>query len=163
MKKIAVTKELLDIANQLDSMKMYQEANVLTRIANIVVAEDLKQDPMIYNPDDAASDDLDAKASDLDNLIDALRSAQTEGDLSEEDIHSIMNILEQESGKKSYEMSFDEDDDFDPNYGDDSDYDDEDPGDPNAWQYEDDEDDDMLDREHRQHGGGYHHHEDNED
>ena len=36
MKKIAITKELLEIANELDNMKLFSEANTLTKIANIV-------------------------------------------------------------------------------------------------------------------------------
>jgi hypothetical protein len=53
MKKIAITQELLDIANELDNMKLFKEANTLTKIAHLVVAEDYKHEPMVYNPDDA--------------------------------------------------------------------------------------------------------------
>ena len=154
MKKTALTKELIDIANELDGLSLFSEANTITKIANIIIAEEIKSDPMVYNPDDKASDDLDVKADEFDNLIGMLNDAKDSGELSDEDIHSIMNILHQESGKGPMEMSYDEDDDFDPDYGDDSDYDDEDPGDPHAWQYEDDVDDDLLDKEHKQHGRG---------
>jgi len=40
MKKIAITQELLDIANELDNMKLFNEANNVTQIAHIVVAEE---------------------------------------------------------------------------------------------------------------------------
>ena len=122
MKKVAVTKELLSIANELDNLSLYEEANKITKIANIVLAEDMKQDPMVFNPDDSASDDLDAMSSEFDQLIDMLTDAKNSGELDDEDMHSIMNILQQESGRKSTEMSFDEDDDDDYEYNDD-DYD----------------------------------------
>lgn len=111
MKKVAVTKELLSIANELDNLSLYEEANKITKIANTVLAEDMKHDPMVFNPDDSASDKLDAMSSEFDQLIDMLNDAKNSGELDDEDMHSIMNILQQESGRKSTEMSFDEDDD----------------------------------------------------
>ena len=166
MKKIAVTKELLDLANELDSLQMFAEANTLTKIASIIVAEDYKHEPAVYNPDEAKADVQEAHSMDYLDAMEALNKLVESGELEPRELSQIQSILsdaDDEGPDPFKEMSFDEDDDFDPNYGDDSDYDDEDPGDPHAWQYEDDEDDDMLDREHRQHGGGYHHHEDNED
>ena len=162
MKKIAITKELLEIANELDNMKLYSQANTLTKIANIVVAEDYKHEPAVYNPDEAKADVQEAHSMDYLDAMEALNKLVESGELEPRELSQIQAILsDSDEGPDPFkEMSFDDDD---PDYGDDSDYDDEDPGDPHAWQYEDDEDDDMLDREHRQHGGGYHHHEDNED
>jgi len=110
MNKFNITKELVKIAQYLDNSHLHNEANSLTKIAEDMMDE--KMDPMIYNPDDDASDSRDAQADDLDRLIDALMAAQREGDLNDEDIASIMNILDKESGR-SHEMSFDEDDDDD--------------------------------------------------
>jgi hypothetical protein len=146
MKKVAVAKELLEIANELDNLSLFSEANTITKIANIVVAEDMKHDPMVFNPDDQASDDLDAMSGEFDQLLDMLMDAKKSGDLNEEDMHSIMNILQQETGRQSQEMSFEDDDE-------DDDEDDEDDEDPNAWQYEDDESD-LDDEEHEQRGRG---------
>lgn len=109
MNKFLITKELVKIANYLDTAKMTREANSLTKIAEDMMDE--KFDPMVYNPDDDASDSLDAQADDFDMLIDSLMAAQREGELNDEDIASIMNILEQDSGRKSIEMSYDDDDD----------------------------------------------------
>ncbi len=109
MNKFNLTQELVKIANFLDSSNMHNEANSLTKIAEDMM--DSKYDPMVYNPDDEASDDLDAQADDFDMLIDTLMAAHREGDLNEEDMASIMNILEQDSGRKSVEMSYDDDDD----------------------------------------------------
>ncbi len=119
MNKFIITKELVKIANYLDNSKMHREANSLTKIAEDMMDENI--DPMVYNPDDEASDDLDAQADDFDMLIDTLMAAHREGDLNEEDMASIMNILEQDSGRKSVEMSYDDDDDDDDI--DDDDYD----------------------------------------
>ena len=85
-------------------------------------------------------------SSDFDQLIDMLTDAKNSGDLNEEDMHSIMNILQQETGRQSQEMSFEDDED-------DDDYDEEDDNDPNSWQYEDDESD-LDDEEHKQRGRG---------
>lgn len=162
MKKIAITKELLDIANELDNMKLFSQANTLTKIANIVIAEDYKHDPMVYNPDDAKADVQEAHSMDYLDAMEALNKLVESGELEPRELSQIQAILsDSDEGPDPFkEMSFDDDD---TDYGDDSDYDDEDPGDPHAWQYEDDVDDDMLDKEHKQHGGGYHHHEDNDD
>jgi hypothetical protein len=82
-------------------------------------------------------------SGEFDQLLDMLMDAKKSGDLNEEDMHSIMNILQQETGRQSQEMSF-EDDEYD---------DEEDDEDPNAWQYEDDESD-LDDEEHEQRGRG---------
>ncbi len=109
MNKFNLTQELVKIANFLDSSNMHNEANSLTKIAEDMMDE--KFDSMVYNPDDQASDDLDAQSSDFDSLISTLMDAERNGDLDDEDIASIMNILEQDSGRKSVEMSYDDDDD----------------------------------------------------
>ncbi len=74
-------------------------------------------DPMVYDSDEEASDDLDAQADDFDNLINTLMDAERNGDLNDEDIASIMNILEQESGRKSIEMSYENDEYNTEDYG----------------------------------------------
>lgn len=115
MNKFIITKELVKIANYLDNSKMHREANSLTKIAEDMMDENI--DPMVYNPDDEASDDLDAQADDFDMLIDTLMAAHREGDLNEEDMASIMNILEQDSGRKSVEMSYENDEYNTEDYG----------------------------------------------
>lgn len=140
MNKFLITKELVKIANYLDTAKMTREANSLTKIAEEMMDE--KFDPMVFNPDDEASDSLDAQADDFDMLIDSLMASQREGDLSDEDIASIMNILEQDSGRKSIEMSYDDEDDID-----DDDYDDYDMGpedEPFDYDSMEDEEDSMY-------------------
>lgn len=157
MKKIAITRELLGIANQLDNMKMFQEANALTKIANIVVAEDYKHDPMVYNPDDAKADVQEAHSMDYLEAMEVLNKLVESGELEPRELSQIQSILsdsDDEGPDPFKEMSFD-DDDID--YDDDSDYDDEDPEDPNAWQYEEDQSD-LDDMEHKQRGRGHHEH-----
>jgi hypothetical protein len=111
MNKFNLTQELVKIANVLDSSNMHNEANSLTKIAEDMMDE--KFDSMVFNSDDEASDDLDAQASDFDTLIDTLMDAEKNGDLNDEDIASIMNILNLESGRSTMQMSLDEDDDMD--------------------------------------------------
>ena len=111
MNKFNLTQELVKIANVLDSSNMHNEANSLTKIAEDMMDE--KFDSMVFNSDDEASDDLDAQASDFDTLIDTLMDAEKNGDLNDEDIASIMNILNLESGRTTMQMSLDEDDDMD--------------------------------------------------
>ena len=111
MNKFNLTQELVKIANILDSSNMHNEANSLTKIAEDMMDE--KFDPMVFNSDDEASDNLDAQASDFDTLIDTLMDAEKNGDLNDEDIASIMNILNLESGRSTMQMSLDEDDDMD--------------------------------------------------
>jgi len=111
MNRLTMTKELVKIANLLDSSKLHNEANSLTKIAEDMMDDNF--DPMVYDSDEEASDDLDAQADDFDNLINTLMDAERNGDLNDEDIASIMNILEQESGRSTMQMSLDEDDDMD--------------------------------------------------
>jgi hypothetical protein len=106
MNRLTITKELIKIANLLDNSKLHGEANSLTKIAEDMM--DDKFDPMVYNSDDEASDDLDAKTDEFDTLIDSLMKAHSEGDLNDEDISSIMNILNQESGRSTMQMSYDD-------------------------------------------------------
>ena len=141
MNKTTITKELVKIANFLDSSNLHKEANSLTKIAEDMM--DSKYDPMVYNPDDEASDSLDAQADDFDMLIDTLMAAQREGDLNDEDIASIMNILEQDSGRKSIEMSYDDDDD-DIDDIDDDDYDMGEEDEPFDYDSMEDEEDSMY-------------------
>ena len=146
MKKIAITKELLEIANELDNMKLFSEANTLTKIANIVIAEDYKHDPMVYNPDDAKADVQEAHSMDYLDAMEALNKLVESGELGPRELSQIQSILsdsDDEGPDPFKEMSFDEDmdnEDFDEEMEDE---------DPNAWQYEEDESD-LDDMEHKQ-------------
>ena len=115
MNKFNLTQELVKIANVLDSSNMHNEANSLTKIAEDMMDE--KFDSMVFNPDDEASDDLDAQASDFDTLIDTLMDAEKNGDLNDEDIASIMNILNLESGRSTKKMSYENDEYNTEDYG----------------------------------------------
>ena len=115
MNKFNLTQELVKIANVLDSSNMHNEANSLTKIAEDMMDE--KFDSMVFNPDDEASDDLDAQASDFDTLIDTLMDAEKNGDLNDEDIASIMNILNLESGRSIKKMSYENDEYNTEDYG----------------------------------------------
>ena len=114
MKKIAITKELLNIANELDSMKLFSEANTLTKIANIVVAEDYKHDPMVYNPDDATADVQEAHSMDYLDAMEALNKLVESGEINPNELSQIQAILaddEDEGPDPFKEMSFDDEDD----------------------------------------------------
>lgn len=124
MKKIAITKELLEIANELDSMKLFSEANTLTKIANIVVAEDYKHEPMVYNPDDAKADVQEAHSMDYLDAMEALNKLVESGELNPNELSQIQAILsdsDDEGPDPFKEMSFDEDDEYDEDYEDDYD------------------------------------------
>ena len=179
MKKIAITQELLDIANELDNMKLFKEANTLTKIAHIIVAEDYKHDPMVYNPDEKDADVQEAHSMDYLDAMEALNKLVESGELNPNELSQIQSILsDSDEGPDPFkEMSFDddfelglgavphtriknpvnyndlEDDDYDVRLSDD----DEDPelNDPFAWQYEDDEDDVRRDRNHEENDGHY--------
>ena len=176
MKKIAITQELLDIANELDNMNLFKEANTITKIAHIVVAEDYKHDPMVYNPDEKNADIQEAHSMDYLDAMEALNKLVESGELNPRELSQIQAILsDSDEGPDPFkEMSFDDDGDFELGLGavphtriknpvdydetmHDDDYDirlsddDEDPelNDPHAWQYEDDESD-LDDMEHKQ-------------
>jgi len=145
MKKIAITQELLDIANELDNMKLFKEANTLTKIARTVVAEDYKHDPMVYNPDEKDADVQEAHSMDYLDAMEALNKLVQSGELEPRELSQIQSILsdsDNEGPDPFKEMSFDDEDDMD--------YDDEEEdNDPHAWQFEDDETD-LDDMEHKQ-------------
>jgi len=172
MKKIAITQELLDIANELDNMKLFKEANTLTKIAHLVVAEDYKHDPMVYNPDDAKADVQEAHSMDYLDAMEALNKLVESGELNPNELSQIQSILsdsDDEGPDPFKEMSFDEDDehymtdeeldeqfDNDPSEMDDDDFDEEMMDeDPNAWMYDKDEDDDRRDKNHQENDGHY--------
>lgn len=115
MNKFNLTKELVKIANILDSSKMHIEANSLTKIAEDMMDDDVKTMP--YNPDDQKSDMMDNKADDFDNLIDMLIQSHENGELDDEDMASIMNLLHSESGKGHHEMSYQNDEYNTEDYG----------------------------------------------
>ena len=175
MNKKDIVNNLIKVANHLDNSKDFNSANELTRIAGIVVAMDGFDDMGGFNPDDmSGADDTEALEMELDSLLMDLDRAAKAGELDEEDIHAIQNMLRSNKGLQTNEMSFD--DDFELGLGavphtriknpvdyddvDDDDYDirlsddDEDPelNDPFAWQYDDtpDEDDDMRNRNHQE-------------
>jgi hypothetical protein len=182
MNKKDIVNNLIKVANHLDNSKDFNSANELTRIAGIVVAMDGFDDMGGFNPDDmSGADDTEALEMELDSLLMDLNRAAQAGELDDEDIQAIQNMLRSNKGLKTNEMSLD--DDFELGLGavphkriknpidynevdDDDDYDislsddDEDPelNDPFAWQYDDtpDEDDDMRNRNHQENLDGDH-------
>jgi|LakMenEpi03Aug12_release.lakeMendotaPanAssembly.Ray.scaffolds.fasta_scaffold28186_4 hypothetical protein len=172
MKKIAITQELLDIANELDNMKLFKEANTLTKIAHLVVAEDYKHDPMVYNPDDAKADVQEAHSMDFLDAMEALNKLVESGELNPNELSQIQSILsdsDDEGPDPFKEMSFDDDHymtdeeldeqfDNDPSDMNDDDFDEEMMDeDPNAWMYDEDEDEDdkRRDKNHMENDGHY--------
>lgn len=112
MKKIAITKELLEVANELDSLNLFDEANILTKIANIVVAEDYKHDPMVYNPDDDKADVQEAHSMDYLDAMEALNKLVESGELNPNELSQIQAILadDDDEGPDPFkEMSFEND------------------------------------------------------
>jgi len=164
MKKIAITKELINLANELDNIKLFNEANKLTKIAHIIVAEDYKHDPMVYNPDEKDADVQEAHSMDYLDAMEALNKLVDSGELEPRELSQIQAILsDSDEGPDPFkEMSFDDDDEHymtdeeldeqfgnEPGYMDDEDIDDEEDNDPHAWQYEEDESD-LDEMEHKQ-------------
>jgi hypothetical protein len=120
MKKIAITQELLDIANELDNMKLFEEANTLTKIAHIVVAEEYKHDPMVYNPDDATADVQEAHSMDYLDAMEALNKLVESGELEPNELSQIQAILsdsDDEGPDPFKEMSFENDEYNTEDYG----------------------------------------------
>jgi len=154
MDRIALTKNIVNIANQLDSMKLYDEANDLTKVAKIIAAqEDMKQDPMVFNPDETFESEQQENTGDAWNeAMAALHELMESGELSQSDFNQIESILHSSDDTK--EMSYkDEDDDFDEEMMDE---------DHNAWQYQEDESD-LDDMEHKQRSDHNHMHNFDED
>jgi hypothetical protein len=178
MNKQDVVKNLVRVANQLDNERDFDSANELTRIAKLVVSMDDFDDMGGLNPDDFSGvDDTESLEMELDSLLMDLDRAAKAGELDDEDIQTIQNMLRSNKGLQTNEMSLDddfelglgavphtriknpvdyndvEDDDYDIRLSDD----DEDPklNDPFAWQYEDDEDDVRRDRNHEENDGHY--------
>lgn len=150
MKKIAITKELLEIANELDNMKLFSEANTLTKIANIVIAEDYKHDPMVYNPDDAKADVQEAHSMDYLDAMEALNKLVESGELDPRELSQIQSILsdsDDEGPDPFKEMSFGDDEDGDFVDVEDLDNDPQD--------MDDDEDDIRRDENHKENDGHY--------
>lgn len=156
MKKIAITQELLDIANELDNMKLFKEANTVTKIAHIVVAEDYKHDPMVYNPDEKDADVQEAHSMDYLDAMEALNKLVESGELNPRELSQIQAILsDSDEGPDPFkEMSYDDDmEDMD---------DEEEDNDPHAWQYTEDESD-LDDMEHKQRSDHHMQHHDEDD
>jgi len=158
MKKIAITEELLNIANELDNMKLFKEANTLTKIAHIVVAEDYKHDPMVYNPDEKDADVQEAHSMDYLDAMEALNKLVESGELEPRELSQIQAILsDSDKGPDPFkEMSMHHDDDDDMDDMDDEDHD------PHAWQYTEDESD-LDDMEHKQRSDHHMQHHDEHD
>jgi hypothetical protein len=150
MKKIAITQELLDIANQLDNMELFNEANTITKIAHIVVAEDYKHDPMVYNPDEKDADVQEAHSMDYLDAMEALNKLVESGELNPQELSQIQSILsDSDEGPDPFkEMSFDEDDEH---YMTDEELDEQFDNDPSDM--DDDEDDERRDKNHRKNDG----------
>ena len=162
MKKIAITKELLDIANELDNMKLFTEANTLTKIANIVVAEDYKHDPMVYNPDDAKADVQEAHSMDYLDAMEALNKLVESGELGPRELSQIQSILsdsDDEGPDPFKEMSLDDEDD--EHYMTDEELDEQFDNDPSNM--DDDEDDIRRDENHKENDGHYFFQDEDED
>jgi hypothetical protein len=155
MKKIAITQELLDIANELDNMKLFKEANTLTKIAHVVVAEDYKHDPMVYNPDEKNADVQEAHSMDFLDAMEALNKLVESGELNPNELSQIQSILsdsDDEGPDPFKEMSLDEDDEDDEHYMTDEELDEQFDNDPSSM---DDEDDDRRDKNHQENDGHY--------
>jgi hypothetical protein len=152
MKKIAITQELLDIANELDNMKLFKEANTLTKIAHIIVAEDYKHDPMVYNPDEKDADVQEAHSMDYLDAMEALNKLVESGELNPNELSQIQSILsDSDQGPDPFkEMSFDEDDEH---YMTDEELDEQFDNDPSDM--DDDEDDERRDKNHKENDGHY--------
>jgi hypothetical protein len=154
MKKIAITQELIDIANELDNMKLFREANTLTRIARIVVAEEYKHEPMVYNPDDAKADVQEAHSMDFLDAMEALNKLVESGELEPRELSQIQSILsdsDDEGPDPFKEMSFDDEDD--DHYMTDEELDEQFDNDPSNM--DDDEDDIRRDKNHKENDGHY--------
>jgi hypothetical protein len=161
MKKIAITKEILEIANELDNMKLFTEANTLTKIAKIIVAEDYKHDPMVYNPDDAKADVQEAHSMDYLDAMEALNKLVESGELGPRELSQIQSILsdsDDEGPDPFKEMSFDEDDEH---YMTDEELDEQFDNDPSNM--DDDEDDIRRDKNHKENDGHYFFQDEDED
>jgi hypothetical protein len=160
MKKIAITKELLEIANELDSMKLFSEANILTKIANIVVAEDYKHEPAVYNPDEANADVQEAHSMDYLDALDALNKLVESGELEPRELSQIQSILsDSDEGPDPFkEMSFDDEDEH---HMTDEELDEQFDNDPSDM--DDDEDDIRRDKNHKENDGHYFFQDEDED
>jgi hypothetical protein len=153
MKKIAITQELLDIANELDNIKLFKEANTLTKIAHIIVAEDYKHDPMVYNPDEKDGDVQEAHSMDYLDAMEALNKLVESGELNPNELSQIQSILsDSDQGPDPFkEMSLDEDDEH---YMTDEELDEQFDNDPSDMD-DDMDDDDRRDKNHQENDGHY--------
>ena len=166
MKKIAITQELLEIANELDSMKLFKEANTITKIAHIVVAEDYKHDPMVYNPDEKDADVQEAHSMDYLDAMEALNKLVESGELNPRELSQIQSILsdsDDEGPDPFKEMSFDGDEHYMTDEELDEQFD-NDPSDMDDDMDDDEEDEsDLDDMEHKQRSDHHMHQFDDDD
>jgi hypothetical protein len=162
MKKIAITQELLDIANELDNMNLFKEAHTLTKIAHIIVAEDYKHEPMVYNPDEKDADVQEAHSMDFLDAMEALNKLVDSGELNPNELSQIQSILsdsDDEGPDPFKEMSFDEDDEHDMT---DEELDEQFDNDPSNMD-DDDFDDIRRDKNHQENDGHYFFQDEDED
>ena len=147
MKKIAITQELIAIANELDNMKLFKEANTVTKIAHIVVAEDYKHDPMVYNPDEKDADVQEAHSMDYLDAMEALNKLVESGELNPRELSQIQAILsDSDEGPDPFkEMSFDDDD----HYMTDEELDEQFDNDPSDMDDDEKDESDLDDMEHK--------------
>jgi hypothetical protein len=142
-------------------MKLFSEANTLTKIAKIIVAEDYKHDPMVYNPDDAKADVQEAHSMDYLDAMEALNKLVESGELGPRELSQIQSILsdsDDEGPDPFKEMSFDEDDEH---YMTDEELDEQFDNDPSNM--DDDEDDIRRDKNHKENDGHYFFQDEDED
>ena len=147
---------------ELDNMKLFTEANTLTKIANIVVAEDYKHDPMVYNPDDATADVQEAHSMDYLDAMEALNKLVESGELNPNELSQIQSILsdsDDEGPDPFKEMSLDDEDD--EHYMTDEELDEQFDNDPSNM--DDDEDDIRRDENHKENDGHYFFQDEDED
>ena len=159
MKKIAITQELISLANELDNLQLFKEANTLTKIAHVVVAEDYKHDPMVYNPDEKDADVQEAHSMDFLDAMEALNKLVESGELEPRELSQIQAILsdsDNEGPDPFKEMSLEDDD----HYMTDEELDEQFDNDPSVMDDDDDMDDeeddesDLDDMEHERRGRG---------
>ena len=104
MNKTDMVKNLIKVANQLDNERDFDSANELTRIAKLVVSMD--DDMGGFNPDDFSGvDDTESLEMELDSLLMDLNRAAQAGELDDEDIATIQNMLRSNKGLKTNEIA----------------------------------------------------------
>ena len=89
--------------------------NTLTKIAHLIVAEDYKHDPMVYNPDEKDADVQEAHSMDYLDAMEALNKLVESDELNPQELSQIQDILsdsDDEGPDPFKEMSLDDDDHY---------------------------------------------------